>query len=306
MSGVMAPSATVTLESGTPTLTATRTFHLAIGIDVDAADLVLGVTRDGPWAGWLGGFDLPDAPALDRLAAAAEAWTAAPERVVLSGAPAAALLPLLWLRTIWLTPDTPAHLRWSAVAAPGPDPRERLAARLCCGLVEHVACDAPDEARSVWGIDPGPVAPMGAEALDLVLGLVDAWDVGRRTGFITDPGEWHARVHAALTSLGDRGRSRVAIYGAGTHTRALGALLREPPVEIRCIVDDDETLHGRRMWGFPIVSRREALAMGIDAVLLSANAHEPALRARCEPFVAAGVAVVGLYPEIGADAGPAS
>ena len=38
------------------------------------------------------------------------------------------------------------------------------------------------------------------------------------------------------------------------------------------------------MWGFPIVSREGAGAVGVDAVILSSDAHEAALLANCGPL----------------------
>src|SRR5688572_1687357 len=77
--------------------------RIAVGVHDGAADVSLRVTRDGPWAGLLGPHELPAADALDALAAAAERWVdAPPERVALVGAPAACLLLVMWLRTIWL------------------------------------------------------------------------------------------------------------------------------------------------------------------------------------------------------------
>lgn len=116
---------------------------------------------------------------------------------------------------------------------------------------------------------------------------------------------WVNRAREALETCRERGRQRVALYGAGTHTRQLGTLLMEPPVEIACIIDDKPSLRGAKLWGFPIVTRDEAMRMSLDAVVLSANSHEDALWAQSEPLRAAGVEVIRLYGDESAmHAGP--
>lgn len=272
--------------------------RIGVGPAVADAALSLPVSVSSCWTRVLGAFELPTDDALDTLATAMEAREAPPAAVELVGAPAACLLPLLWLRTIWLAADAPVVIRWDHVGRPGADMREQLAARLCCAMADRVDC--PDAARAhvFWGIDTDDAGPVVGDAFDMLLGLVDSWDIAARNGPITDPNEWLARAQNAMRECAEQGAKRVALYGAGTHTRALGPLLMSPPVEIVCIIDDDTSRHGGRLWGFPIVSREQALAMGVEAVILSANAFEPALVANAEVFGRAGVRVVRLYPEV--------
>lgn len=271
---------------------------LRIGVGEKGWDVTLGTERAGCWAGMLGEFELPDADALDVVADAASIWDPMPERIELHGPPAACLLPLLWLRSIWLGPAATIDIVWRRVDAPGNDPREPLAARLCSGLANQVRCEDPQRAEELWGISPGPSRALGSEGFDLAMGLIDGWDIQRRTGFITDTGEWQVRMRDALESLAERGKKSIALYGAGTHTRAMGALFMSPPVEIACIIDDDPARQGRRLWGYRIASRDEAIELGVDAVILSANAHEPKLWANRAEFETAGVDVVRLYEDI--------
>lgn len=109
------------------------------------------------------------------------------------------------------------------------------------------------------------------------------------------PGSWLQRMRAALQACAVRGQRRVALYGAGTHTRACAAALAEPPVEICAVIDDNPAMHGRRLFGFPVVSLEQALSLRPDAVVLSANSHEQSLWERSAPFRALGVEVVRLY-----------
>ncbi|MEC9373247.1 MAG: hypothetical protein VYC34_05355 [Planctomycetota bacterium] len=285
-----------------PTTGRRAAFRIAVGQPGSGAHVTLNTSTDGCWNALLGDFELPTDAALDVMAEAAAGWESPPAEVALVGSPAACLLPLLWLRTIWLDERARVTLEWSGVREPGADPREQLAARLCCGLVSEVRCDDANAARMHWGIATGPVEPLGDAAFDLVLGLIDSWDIRQRTGFITDTSEWHIRMRTAMEQLRDRGVKRIAIYGAGTHTQSLASLLMSPPVEVVCIVDDDPRRQGNALWGFPILSRADAIALGVDAVILSANAHEPKLWSNRADFERAGVHVIRLYEEIGAEA----
>ena len=106
---------------------------------------------------------------------------------------------------------------------------------------------------------------------------------------------WENTTKAAMERLARQGVRRVALYGAGTHTKALSNLLADPPVEVVCVVDDSPKNIGRKMWGFPIVNKRDAIQMGVQAVILSANSVEDKLWILSEPFRAAGIPVVRLY-----------
>jgi hypothetical protein len=270
--------------------------RVAVGVADDAADVTLDVSTSSCWARFLGPFPLPDDGAIDRLAAAIEARPVPPARVELIGAPAACALPALWLRTIWLDEAATIALAWPRVEPPGADHGERLAARLCAGLVDHL--DAAGPALDEWGLAPGPQTRPGPEAFDVALGLVDAWDVRVQWTLGAGRSEWLCRMRAALEACAARGERRVALYGAGTHTRALGAVLMEPPVEIVCIIDDNADGDGR-LWGYPVVTRDAALALGLDAVVLSANTWEDRLWEAGAPLREAGIPVHRLYGTTG-------
>lgn len=274
-----------------------RPFTIAVGAGDARADVRLSLTRTGPWSRFFGPFDLPDGAALDTLARIAEPWSdAPPRRIDLVGAPAACLLPALWLRTIWLPQGTASiRLRWDVVERSGTDAREPLAAQLCAQIVDEIVCPDRGAAVALWGIEPGPRAPAGAAVFDAMLGLVEAWDINLRGADHQYPVEWLVRARGAIEACADRGLRRIALYGAGTHTRALGPLLMQPRVEIACIIDDNASLHGSKLWGFPIVSLDQAAAMRPDAVVISANSIEDKLWANARPLRDAGIPVIRLY-----------
>ncbi len=103
------------------------------------------------------------------------------------------------------------------------------------------------------------------------------------------------RVRTALDRLAARGIRRAAVYGAGQHTRKAGAALCTPPVEVVAIIDDARADEDRTMWGIPVVCQRAALALGVEAVVLSSDAMEDRLWEASAPMRAKGVEVVRLY-----------
>jgi hypothetical protein len=114
--------------------------------------------------------------------------------------------------------------------------------------------------------------------------------------------EWNNRTAAALRDCALRGHRTVALFGAGTHTKALGDTLREPPVRIICIIDD--AAHpGQTLWGYPVFTVEQAQSLPIDAVILSGNSVEHLLWDRAEPFRQRGIPVIRLYTR---DAEPAA
>lgn len=279
------------------TSTGAKTLRLGVGVSPPGADGKLRLVRGGCWSRFFGEYEMPGEGALDVLEYVMSRLPATPRAVELHGAPAACLLPALWLRTIWLDNDATITIVWPEVGAPGEDPREQLAARLCCGLANHVACPDEPRAEELWGIRCGAQRPPGPAAFDHILAMLDLWDIRGGGGPGKFSFEWLARTRAAIERCADEGKTTVALYGAGTHTRALGPVLLEPRVRVACIIDDNPARHGQRLWGFPIVSQQEAKAMGVQAVILSANSFEDKLWAGSAPLREAGVEVIRLYTE---------
>ena len=106
--------------------------------------------------------------------------------------------------------------------------------------------------------------------------------------------EWNERTAAALRDCALRGHRNIALFGAGTHTRALGDTLRDPPVRVICIIDDAAT-EGQSLWGFPVFTADRAAALPIDAIVLSGNSVEDALWEAAGQFRQRGIPVIRLY-----------
>ncbi|MBX3351431.1 MAG: hypothetical protein KF684_00735 [Phycisphaeraceae bacterium] len=106
---------------------------------------------------------------------------------------------------------------------------------------------------------------------------------------------WNTRMTGALQRCADQGMKRVALFGAGTHTKGLGASLRNPPATVVAIIDENPDLRGTTLWNYPIVSLEDALTLNLDAVILSSNSMEERLLESALPLRDRGVQVIRLY-----------
>ena len=91
------------------------------------------------------------------------------------------------------------------------------------------------------------------------------------------------------------GSAKVAVLGAGRHTLAVAGVLAQTPATIVCVVDDNPAAHGKTLWGWPVVSADDAVAMGVTDVVISSWLHVGALWDGRERFTARGVRVHRLY-----------
>lgn len=108
---------------------------------------------------------------------------------------------------------------------------------------------------------------------------------------------WNTRMTAAIDRCAQRGLRRVALFGAGTHTKGLGPALRSPAVRPLAIIDENPELRGKSLWNYPIVSLAEAVAMSLDAVILSSNSMEERMAEAASPLRERGVEIVRLYED---------
>jgi len=145
-----------------------------------------------------------------------------------------------------------------------------------------IAADAAPAGMLVLSARPGGIA--GASR---VMPLVEPWQ----------PGLGARRLAVVMGELRARGVTRVALYGAGKHTRKLARHLAAIP-EIAAIVDDaagTESGPPARLWGFPVVSPDRVKAMGIEAVVVSSDEYERMMMEKAKTW---GVPVVALYEPI--------
>jgi len=258
------------------------------------------LTTHGTWNNLLGSWPLPIEGTLDQL----DRWInesvildqipldSSPQ-ISLEGCPSACLLPMIWLRTIWFAKYSPSYeIRWDRVEDPSLQTGRQPASGLACQLADRILCTDPDSAWRLYAIDPdNPTAAQ--ERFDLLASLIDLWDCDLLKAVRAD--NWTEAMRRALITCSNLGHQRIGIYGGGTHTRAIGDALREPGPEIICIIDDDARRHNDSMWGFPIVSRAQAISLGVDAVVISANSIEDQLWNNATDFRERGIPVMRLY-----------
>jgi hypothetical protein len=249
-------------------------------------------STDSPWCAFLGHDPHPARGSIDLIDEALPKEHVT--QITLRSDPAACVLPILWFRTIWEnTKDATITIDWQHdPSGSRSSPTSCMAARLSCLLADQVSIDERVLAEGEISFDPhDPGIP--EDAFDLLSGIMDLWDPGLRSAILGD--DWTSQMKEALNQCALDGHTRVGIYGAGTHTRAVGDAFMSPPVEVCCILDDDERREGERMWGYEIVSPKRALGMNLDAVVLSANSIEDLLWERSRPFREHGIDVYRLY-----------
>lgn len=249
------------------------------------------LSTQSPWCSIFGPIALPVEGSLDQLN---QQLAGSPIRqATLRGQPASCLLPILWIRSIWGSgPGTRISLDWESTNEPDSAPSTQPAARLACLLADTVRCDSPDIVLQEYGFDPQNPG-MTEDIFDLLTNIVDLWDPNLRSAVLGD--DWASEMRSALAQAANDGHQRVALYGAGTHTRAVGEALMCPPVEITCIIDDDARRNGERLWGYEILPPEVALERGIDAIVLSANSIEDQLWEKTAELRSRGVQVYRLY-----------
>lgn len=207
------------------------------------------------------------------------------------------------LGVLWSRPDVSqfhAHFTRAGEAPPaywtsevehhdGPDARLFLARAW-----QHFPGHEPVwDARAMGG--PAPTFDRGLYAAEGGGRSETLWLVKHGLAAIRGSGE--QRFRAAMEMLAREGCTRVAVFGAGTHTRALALALAQPRVPIVCVIDDHPDWSGRRLWNYPVVPASRAQEFAPQAVILSSDTRERDLLRAARPLAAAGVRVVPLYTD---------
>ncbi|MEO0511589.1 MAG: FkbM family methyltransferase [Planctomycetota bacterium] len=121
---------------------------------------------------------------------------------------------------------------------------------------------------------------------------------------VTPP--WVAAFERTIERVRRGGHGRVAVYGAGTHTRTLAAAGALSPLletgaapELIAVVDDDPERQGSRFEhgpvGLPIIGRDELVERGVTAVVLSSDSFEQQMWEQTADLRAAGTGVYRIY-----------
>lgn len=197
------------------------------------------------------------------------------------------------LGALWVRSDlTQTHEHFSRLDQPAPEYWNEAVAR-------HDQADVERFIARMWLGFPGcePAPPSLTFDSDLVrreyLRTAEAYWVTRYAQNLLGA-EPERRLRDTLEHCAAQGWSRVAIYGTGTHTRLGAGAIATPPVEVVCFIEDDPR-RPARLWGMPVVSRDQALAMDLDAVVLSSRTQEVMLAQRASSLAERGVRVLSLY-----------
>lgn len=119
-----------------------------------------------------------------------------------------------------------------------------------------------------------------------------AWDDRYGSGSVRADGP--ARIARALDAFAEAG-ARIAIHGAGAHTRQLAPVI-EPRLEsIVCFCDDNPGAWGGDLMGRPVVAPGAAAEAGATHALISSWLHEQAIWRRRGVYERQGIEVVRLY-----------
>lgn len=211
-------------------------------------------------------------------------------------------MELFWLArglgALWQRPDlVQHHEHWRRTGRPAPEyiadvrahAREELQlflARMWLGFPGHEPLPSGRGVRT-------PQWNAGVLADDPVRLAERRWLAMARHEL--GPSEPSARMGEALRTLAKRGLTRVAIFGAGAHSRDLADAMREPPVEVVAVIDENPDQRGGRLWNVPVISLEDALALRLDAVVLSSFTMEGRLWRSAGALRDRGVEVVCLY-----------
>ncbi len=181
-------------------------------------------------------------------------------------------------RIEWLSRQSSVALRAMSVEA-------RRAVEVACGYPQYLRAVVETlDAVQVAADRPWPAGrPL----------LMDGVDAGASA---TVPADAADRLRRVLNEIAASDQGPVAVFGAGKHTRALAAALADSPVPIVAIVDENDQLWGRALWGWPIVAPADVPGTGARCVVISSWLHEAEILARhAELFSRGGLRVRALY-----------
>ncbi|MCM8537804.1 MAG: methyltransferase domain-containing protein [Lentisphaeraceae bacterium] len=103
------------------------------------------------------------------------------------------------------------------------------------------------------------------------------------------------RVHEILISMHRKGHNKLAIYGAGQHTKQLSHILAFCQLEITTIIDDSAEV--KNIFGLQSVLREKAKPEDFDFILLSSEKYEERLWENCQLFRQQGIECVRIYKQ---------
>ncbi len=87
---------------------------------------------------------------------------------------------------------------------------------------------------------------------------------------------------------------RVAIYPAGEVAELVVSAVRETPLEVMALIDDDPVKQGRNFWGYPVLARDSLEKLELDGIIIATYRYRDELMHKVRHLETAGVKVVGI------------
>lgn len=91
-------------------------------------------------------------------------------------------------------------------------------------------------------------------------------------------------------------RRRVAVYGAGEHTRRMFEWTDLRASDVVCIMDQDPSLHGVNVMGCRVVPPEAALASALDVIIVSSASQQDEIHYALDLLLGARVELFTFYP----------
>lgn len=152
--------------------------------------------------------------------------------------------------------------------------------------------------RAIEAIGPCPEASIRTLATRF-LGAIGRPQMagGLATWLPNLPGARERHFTRAIDLILARGHRRVALYGAGAHTKGLARAIAARP-EVVAIIDDRAHAPGacEMLADRPVVLPSELDALRVDAVLISSDEHEQAMLRRALGWSESGVSAAQVFP----------
>ncbi len=109
-------------------------------------------------------------------------------------------------------------------------------------------------------------------------------------------------VRLALAEAAGRGFNRVGLFGAGYLSHLICPYLRETPVEIVAIFDDNPLLLGTELAGFRVYRPEKAVTLDIQAVVPVTLVHQAEMIQKWQRLFGERIEILPLWVEQSADA----
>lgn len=92
-------------------------------------------------------------------------------------------------------------------------------------------------------------------------------------------------VESFLSEVEQKGNRNILIYGAGEVAETILGVIRDrnkETLKVLAVIDDDESMKGKELLGFKIISRKDIAKYEHDAVVITSYAYEDEIRKKLQ------------------------